>query len=108
MRAVQGLVHVSGSVTVTSYTSVPASARENRSTRRSPACEPLKFVLPEKLVVSTTSASPSQRPRGSPCHWRMPSATCGRPSSGITRVSWIISMWTTTWSGVCSISVLLL
>ena len=47
--------------------------------------------LPLKLVVSITSVLPSQRPRESPMYERTPSPTCLRPSSGITRASWIIS-----------------
>ena len=40
-----------------------------------------------KLVVSTTSVLPSQCPRASPFHMRMFAPTCGRPSSGMMRVS---------------------
>ena len=53
---------------------------------------PLNGFLPLKLVVSTTSVLPSQRPRETPIHWRIFSSGCGRPSSGTIRTSWIISV----------------
>ena len=36
------------------------------------------------------------RPRESPCHCRTLDARCGRPSVGITRVSWFASLMSTT------------
>ena len=51
----------------------------------------MKLLCGEKLVVSTTSVFPSQRPRESPLHCRTPWGRCGRPSRGMTRVSWIAS-----------------
>ena len=59
-----------------------------------------KLVSRRKLVVSTTSVSPSQRPRESPIHCRTPSGRCDRPSSGMTRELWTISFSSTTWSSV--------
>ena len=69
---VQGFVHVVGSSTVNCHSIVSASTRVKRSIRCRFAPEPLKVSLSEKLVVSTTSVSPSQWPRESPFHWLMP------------------------------------
>ena len=49
-----------------------------------------------KLRVSTTSLSPSQRPRESPRHCWMFEASAGRPSVGIIRTSLTISLRTAT------------
>jgi hypothetical protein len=69
---VHGLVNVDGSSMVTAYVIVSASTRVKRSMRCSVSRDPLKSVLSEKLVTSTTSVLPSHRPRGSPRYWRMP------------------------------------
>ena len=50
-----------------------------------------------KLRVSTTSVSPSQRPRESPRHCWMCEASAGRPSSGTIRTSFTISLRIATW-----------
>ena len=56
---------------------------------------PLPFkpmpVRPIKFVVSTTSVSPSKRPRASPMYILIARRRAARPSSGTMRVSWIIS-----------------
>ena len=62
----------------------------------------IQFRSP-KLVVSTTSVSPSQRPRESPSKSRTVGGSGGRSSSGMIRASWIISEWITTKSFVCTI-----
>ena len=52
------------------------------------------FVMPPmplKFVVSTTSVLPSKCPRDSPIHCLMAGSSGPRPSTGITRASWIIS-----------------
>src|SRR5262249_3468703 len=102
---VQGFVHVAGSSTVNSYISVSASTRVNRSTRCIFGLAFRKFDT-EKLIVSTTSVSPSQRPRESPAHCRM--RPCGRPSSGTIRELWIISFSSKTVSFACAMWTLLL
>ena len=81
-----------GSSTVTSYSNTPGASRVKRSTRRRSAVAPprMKLVSRRKLAVSTTSVSPSQRPRDSPAHCRRP--LNGRPSSGMTRGLWFISL----------------
>ena len=53
---------------------------------------PRNAFLPLKFVVSTISVLPSQRPREVPIHWRTLLCGCGRPSSGMMRTSWIISV----------------
>ena len=96
---VQGAVHAVGSSTVTSYWSVLGPTRVKRSIVWRFSAEPLKslkVLFGEKFVVSTTSVSPSQWPRESPCHWRTLSEKCGLPSRGITRTSWIVSWRTMT------------
>ena len=70
--------------------------RLNRSTSFMFGLDPRKFVLSVKFVVVTTSVLPSQRPRESPIHWRMAGDAWGRPSSGMMRTSWIISVRITT------------
>ena len=55
--------------------------------------------MPVKLVVSTISVLPSHRPRESPIHWRIFGDRCGRPSSGMRRVKWRISLTITTYPG---------
>ena len=76
---------------------VSGSTRVKRSIRRKLSSDPrnvarcipalISLVLPVKLVVSTTSVLPSQWPRESPIHCRMPGGRCGRPSMGMMRVS---------------------
>ena len=58
--AVHGRVHVSGSVTVYSYSSVSASIRVNRSTSVRLGMVFLHRLSVLKLAVSTTKVSPSQ------------------------------------------------
>ena len=45
------------------------------------------LVRSVKPVLSTTSVSPSKRPRALPIHWRMSGSSASRPSSAMTRVS---------------------
>ena len=86
-----GRVNVAGSFTVNSYISVFASTRRNRSVRLSVAPVPKAVVTPAaklavlsvKLVVVTTSVSPSQRPRDIPAHWRGPAGGVERRSIGM-------------------------
>src|SRR6185295_7898193 len=92
--AVHGCVYDVGSVTVNSYFSVSASMRVKRSTTVVLAVDPCRLVFRRKLIVSTTSVLPSQRPRESPDHWR--SFVCGRPSVGMMRALWTISLMITT------------
>jgi hypothetical protein len=66
--AVHGFVHVVGSSTVTSYFRVSSLTRVNRSVSRRFSRAALNSLFGEKFVVSTTSVSPSQRPRASPFH----------------------------------------
>src|SRR5204862_7111134 len=73
--AVHGLVSVVGSETVNSYLIVSRPTRVKRSTSFVVALEPGALVSRLKLTVSTTSVSPSQRPRESPIHRE--SAPCG-------------------------------
>jgi hypothetical protein len=54
---------------------------------------------PLKLVVSTTSVSPSKWPRELPSQRGHAGRRCGRPSSGMKRCSWIISWLITTQPG---------
>ena len=74
---VQEHVHVSGSVTVNSYSSVSASTRVKRSTSVMFADDPVPAgaeprgihrLSSSKFAVSTTRVSPSQWPRESPDH----------------------------------------
>ncbi len=65
---VQGLVQTVASFTVMSYLIVSGATRVNRSTRRKFSLDPMKKLFGEKLVVSTTSVSPSHRPGESPLH----------------------------------------
>ena len=89
---VQGLTQVFGSSTVTAQSTLHAPTGVKRSIRRNESALALRYVLLGlKLVVSTTSVLPSQCPRGSPRNVWMPGVRCGRPSSGMMRVSWIIS-----------------
>ena len=59
----------------------------------------LSRVLSVKFFVSTTSVSPSQRPRESPTHWRTFGGRCVRPSRGMMRALWTISLSSTTYPG---------
>src|SRR6202049_24982 len=90
ISAVQGLSHVVGSSTVNWYMILSLAAREKRSTRCNFSLEPRKAVIFVKLVVSTTSVSPSQWPTESPCHWRIFCGRWGLPSVGMTPVGgWV-------------------
>src|SRR5882672_12608428 len=82
---VQDLVHVVGSSIVTAYSIVFASRRVHRSTRCRFSWDPWKYVLGLKLVTSTTSVLPSQRPRESPHHWRTCEGRCGFVVTGMMR-----------------------
>src|SRR3954471_15070218 len=62
--AVHGAVHVAGSVNVTWYCMVSLPVRVNRSVSRSAGDDPRVFAL--RLLVSTTSVAPSDRPCASP------------------------------------------
>src|SRR5579862_4240473 len=67
--AVQGFVHVDGSLIVNLYSIVLASSRVKRSVIvKVLALASWKVAPGRKLMVSTTSVSPSQCPRESPCH----------------------------------------
>jgi hypothetical protein len=59
----------------------------NFSTRCRPVVEPRKLVFGEKLVVSTTSVSPSHRARESPWYIVIAGETCGPAFIGKMRVS---------------------
>ena len=67
--AVHGAVHVAGSMKVTWYCIASRPVRVNRSISRRPGDDPRVCAL--RLVVSTTSVVPSQRPRASPMYMRM-------------------------------------
>ena len=55
-----------------------------------------------KLVVSTTSVSPSQWPTESPSQLRISGGACSW-FIRMMRASWTISTWTITVSSVCTI-----
>src|SRR2546422_2268855 len=82
---VHGLVQVVGSSIVTAYSIVFVSSRVHRSTRCRFSREPAKSLLGEKLVTSTTSVLPSQRPRESPHHCRTWDGRWGFVVIGLTR-----------------------
>ena len=104
--AVNGAVNVAGSSTVYSYSRVSSLTRVNRSVSR--RVEPTPSATSafgsklarrsEKLRLSTTSVSPSHRPRESPFNCRRPAGRWSRGSSGTMRASWTISFRMTTWS----------
>src|SRR2546428_14162881 len=77
MTADQGFAHVVGSSIVNLYSIVSLSMRVKRSViLRVPGLALRKADSGLKLVLSTTSVSPSQWPRASPCHcWRL-AETC--------------------------------
>src|SRR5437764_1252946 len=104
--AVHGRVYDVGSVTVNSYLIVSASNRVNRSTSVVFAVDPVRLVSRRKVLVSTTSVAPSQRPRESPDHERI--FVWGRPSVGMMRALWMFSVTITTKPGDWTISRLLL
>src|SRR5216684_5423026 len=83
--AVHGFVHVVGSSIVTLYSIVCGPVRVQRSIRCSLSVDPRKFVLPLKLVTSTTRVLPSQWPRESPHQSRIDEGRCGLPSTGMLR-----------------------
>src|SRR5580765_5520153 len=91
--AFHGLVHVLGSLTVTSYCSESCPVRVNFSTIFASSLSIMRLPLavapvrPLRFVVSTTRVFPSQWPRGSPMYERIFDDTCERPSSGTTRIS---------------------
>src|SRR3989442_10653251 len=58
---VHGLVHVAGSLNVTSYLTVVGLTRVKRSVTRTLSEEFIRLLFGEQFVVSTTSVSPSQR-----------------------------------------------
>src|SRR5438876_12396581 len=82
---VHGFVHVDGSSIVTTYSSVFGPVRVQRSTKWRFSRDPMKSALGLKLVTSTTSVSPSHRPRESPKRCRMELGRCVLPLTGITR-----------------------
>src|SRR5204863_8564979 len=99
--AVHGLVQVRGSSTVTSYFSVLASKRLNRSTRcifslapPRPTGESLR-----KFVESTTNVSPSHRPSGYRSHRSTLLGRCGRLVIEIIRLSYLSSILTAQCAG---------
>ena len=87
-----GFVHVDGSSTVTVQRTWSGAMRWKRSVNVSVSAFAFRYTLRSlKFFVVTTSVSPSQRPRASPMSCVMPLAMVARPSSGMMRVSWIIS-----------------
>ena len=73
---------------VLSLTRAKRSTRWHASLCGTPLSHPAATLVaiqpfPLKLVVSTTSVSPSQRPRESPSHDLRLASRCGRPSRGI-------------------------
>ena len=76
--------------------------REKRSTTCRFSLEFLKRVLSPKLVVSTTSASPSQCPTESPSHFRTVGGRCSLFMRTM-RASCTISVRIITEFGVCTI-----
>ncbi|MCH7750120.1 MAG: hypothetical protein IH939_18715 [Acidobacteria bacterium] len=84
-RAVQGCVQVDGSSSVYSYCSISGPTRVNRSVTRTSRVEPL--TPRDRLVVSTTSVSPSQCPRELPMALRGPAWFGAASPIGISRVS---------------------
>src|SRR5262245_32174938 len=66
--AVHGLVHIVGSSIVNLYSMVSSATRVNRSMTFKFSSEPRNGFFPLKFVVSTTSVSPSHRPRDTPIH----------------------------------------
>src|SRR6185436_3420937 len=89
IASVHGRVYAPGSVTVASYRMLLASIGMNRSTTCSWCVttppNSSSQVLPLRFLVSITSVSPSQWPTESPCHSRIESSRCLRPSSGTCR-----------------------
>src|SRR5207245_11459436 len=83
---VHGFVHVDGSSIVTTYSSVFAPVRVQRSTKCRFSRDPMKSDLGLKLVTSTTSVSPSHRPRESLKLWRMLRGRCERPPTRMLRL----------------------
>ena len=71
---------------------VSGATRVSRSVRCRLASAPMNVFLGEKFRVSITSVLPSQWPRESPLHRAMVGDTCERPSSGMMRASWPVSM----------------
>ena len=71
----------------------------NRSVRIMSGLDPRNDARALRLVVSTTSVSPSQRPCALPSHEVSAGPSFGRGVVGITRVSWIISFWIATKPG---------
>ena len=71
---------------VARYISVLASTRVNRSITCRFFDDPRKLTWSLKLVVSTTSVSPSQCPTESPSHCRMFSGRCGSVHADDARV----------------------
>ena len=65
--------------------------------------EPRKSLFGEKFFDSTTSVSPSQRPRGSPFQFWIFLSGNGRLSIGMMRASCAISLMKTTCVGVWTI-----
>jgi hypothetical protein len=57
---------------------------------------PCMPAFPFRFVVRTTRVLPSKRPRESPIHDFMPACNVDRPSRGMMRDSWIISLRNTT------------
>src|SRR5438094_6413967 len=82
---VHGLVHVDGSSIVTTYSIVFGPVRVQRSTKCRFSRAPMKSDFGLKLVTSTTSVSPSHRPRESPKRCRIWLGRCGLPSMGTMR-----------------------
>ena len=68
---------------------------------RTPGVEPP--TPRDRLVVSTTSVSPSQRARELPMALGGPTTAGAASPIGMSRVSWYISIWMPTWSGVWKI-----
>ena len=102
ISAVQGRTQVAGSSTMNVYMMSSSATRVNRSTTRIRSLDPRNGFLPLMLVVSTTSVSPSHRPRGTPIHCRVASGAWGRSSRGMMRALWSCSSRIITWSRFCT------
>src|SRR4051812_4657379 len=101
---VHGATHVFGSSTVILYSSVFGPTRVKRSINL-PSSEIGIWLIADsglRPVVTTTSVSPSQCPTEVPIHDVMAELTLGRPSVGMTRVSWIISCDQASQPGPCT------
>jgi hypothetical protein len=98
---VYGAVSVTGSLIVATYSIISGSTRVNRSVSLSSRLFGARptFARSVKLLDSTTSVLPSQRPRALPANCRNSRSSGGASPSRTVRVSWIISDVMVTNSG---------